>query len=70
MLSFSAKPVVSFGSTPVVVSTGVRINPLKAVLDPLCITFPDEFQVCLSSDTLVPSNQHWKHPRRYYVSEK
>ena len=38
VLSFSAKPVAaSSGSTPVVVSssTGVKINPLKAVVNPL-----------------------------------
>ena len=35
VLSFSAKPVASTGSTPVAVSTGVKINPLKAAVNPL-----------------------------------
>ena len=35
VLSFSAKPFTSSGSAPVVVSTGVKINPLKAVVNPL-----------------------------------
>lgn len=35
VLSFSAKPVASSGSAPAVVSTGVKINPLKAVVNPL-----------------------------------
>ena len=35
VLSFSAKPIASSGSAPVVVSTGVKINPLKAGVNPL-----------------------------------
>jgi DNA/RNA-binding protein KIN17 len=35
VLSFSAKPVASSGSAPVVLSTGMKINPLKAVVNPL-----------------------------------
>lgn len=35
VLSFSAKPVASSGSAPVVVSTGVKINPFKAAVNPL-----------------------------------
>ena len=35
VLSFSAKPAASSGSAPVAISTGVKINPLKAVVNPL-----------------------------------
>lgn len=36
VLSFSSKPAASSGSAPaVVISTGVKINPLKAVVNPL-----------------------------------
>jgi DNA/RNA-binding protein KIN17 len=35
VLSFSAKPIASSGSASVVVSTGVKINPLKAAVNPL-----------------------------------
>ena len=40
VLSFSAKPIASSGSAAVVVSTGVKINPLKAVVNPLKASNP------------------------------
>lgn len=35
VLSFSAKPAASSESAPATVSTGLKINPLKAVVNPL-----------------------------------